>query len=192
MYRCGTDLPSVSPLLGIKPDIACYAKCLTGGLLPLAATLASSAIFDVFLGDTKLEALLHGHSYTAHPIGCSVALESLQEYERIHRDAGAKSWSAWNQRKVEHLSGLPAVERINVMGTVLVVELCDSQKGTGLALTAGYLSMGAAKFTKMLKDDYGIFARPLGNVIYFLAGQNSNPADLDRVLDGIEDALQRL
>ena len=74
---------STTSLLGTTPDIACYAKILTGGLLPMAVTLASSSIFDCFLGEEKVEALLHGHSYTAHPVGCTVALEALGIMDRL-------------------------------------------------------------------------------------------------------------
>jgi dethiobiotin synthetase/adenosylmethionine--8-amino-7-oxononanoate aminotransferase len=96
MYRLGPSYPSVSSLFkGVYPDIACYAKSLTGGLLPLAVTLTTKEIFQVFEGDEKIDALLHGHSYTAHPIGCAVALESLREYRSMqpYQD----KWSAFNQ-----------------------------------------------------------------------------------------------
>lgn len=58
--------------LRAKPDIACFAKLLTGGTVPLAATLASRETFEAFAGDDKAAALLHGHSYSAHAIGCQV------------------------------------------------------------------------------------------------------------------------
>jgi adenosylmethionine-8-amino-7-oxononanoate aminotransferase len=61
-------------LLGLQPDVACYAKLLTAGMLPMSVTLASEAVFEVFEGDSKAQALLHGHSYTAHPIGCQVSI----------------------------------------------------------------------------------------------------------------------
>jgi dethiobiotin synthetase/adenosylmethionine--8-amino-7-oxononanoate aminotransferase len=75
LYRLGA--PSGAALLGAAPDIACYAKLLTGGAAPLAATLASARVFDAFAGASKLDALLHGHSYTAYPAGCAAALASL-------------------------------------------------------------------------------------------------------------------
>ncbi|KAJ1639754.1 pyridoxal phosphate-dependent transferase [Pavlovales sp. CCMP2436] len=78
LYRLG--VPSTSTLLGIRPDIACYAKLLTGGTVPLAVTLATEAVFDAFRGLSKPEALLHGHSYSAHAIGCSVASAALDMY----------------------------------------------------------------------------------------------------------------
>lgn len=76
---------SSSALLGVEPDITVHAKLLTGGLVPLAATLASESIFKAFLSDDKKDALLHGHSYTAHAVGCSVAIESLRQLLALHR-----------------------------------------------------------------------------------------------------------
>ncbi|KIK68100.1 hypothetical protein GYMLUDRAFT_36929 [Collybiopsis luxurians FD-317 M1] len=80
-HRVGPLTPQ--SFLGISPDIAVYAKLLTGGLVPLAVTLATKEVFDSFYFDhagsrgTKKDALLHGHSYTAHPIGCEVAREAV-------------------------------------------------------------------------------------------------------------------
>ncbi|KAJ6698745.1 ADENOSYLMETHIONINE-8-AMINO-7-OXONONANOATE AMINOTRANSFERASE [Salix purpurea] len=75
-WRLGTE--SAAELLGCLPDIACFAKLMTGGVIPLAATLATDAVFDSFLGESKLKALLHGHSYTAHAMGCSAAAKSIK------------------------------------------------------------------------------------------------------------------
>jgi len=68
---------SASQLLGVKPDVACYAKLLTGGTVPLAATLSTEEVFDAFRGSEKTDALLHGHSYSAHAIGCAAACSAL-------------------------------------------------------------------------------------------------------------------
>lgn len=70
-----------SLVLGANPDIATYAKLLTGGLVPLSATLATVDIFEGFLDERKSRALLHGHSYTAYPVGCAVANKSLELLE---------------------------------------------------------------------------------------------------------------
>ncbi|KAG6025511.1 hypothetical protein E4U41_001502, partial [Claviceps citrina] len=90
LYRLGRR--TSASFLGLHPDISVHAKLLTGGLLPLCATLASEAIFGAFLGPDKTDALLHGHSYTAHPIGCRVALESLRQMRRME-DHGAWDWA---------------------------------------------------------------------------------------------------
>ena len=68
-------------ILGATPDVACYAKLLTGGAAPLAATVATEEVFAAFGGSDKARALLHGHSYTAYPAGCAAALASLSILE---------------------------------------------------------------------------------------------------------------
>ncbi|KAJ1267930.1 hypothetical protein BS78_07G096500 [Paspalum vaginatum] len=77
-WRLGVE--SASELLGCLPDIACYAKLMTGGIIPLAATLATEEVFESFKSDSKLTALLHGHSYTAHAMGCTAALKAIKWY----------------------------------------------------------------------------------------------------------------
>ncbi|KAK8051874.1 bifunctional dethiobiotin synthetase/adenosylmethionine-8-amino-7-oxononanoate aminotransferase [Apiospora rasikravindrae] len=79
LYRLGRF--TASSFLGLDADVSVHAKLLTGGLVPLCTTLASESIFRTFSSDDKTDALLHGHSYTAHPVGCQVALESLHQMQ---------------------------------------------------------------------------------------------------------------
>ncbi|KAK7926760.1 Bifunctional dethiobiotin synthetase/7 8-diamino-pelargonic acid aminotransferase [Apiospora marii] len=79
LYRLGRF--TASSFLGLGADVSVHAKLLTGGLVPLCATLASESVFRTFASDDKTDALLHGHSYTAHPVGCQVALESLRQMQ---------------------------------------------------------------------------------------------------------------
>ena len=81
----------------LSPDISVHAKLLTAGLLPLALTTASSSIFNTFLSSDKTDALLHGHSYTAHPVGCMVANKALDEYRRM--DGPGASGNGGNGRE---------------------------------------------------------------------------------------------
>lgn len=92
----------------MKPDISCLAKILTGGLVPMAVTLASRSIYETFLSarGKKEEALLHGHSYTAHAIGCEVARETLRilgnvEQESEATEGGSAAASIWRQSKAQ-------------------------------------------------------------------------------------------
>ncbi|KIW98848.1 dethiobiotin synthase [Cladophialophora bantiana CBS 173.52] len=107
--------PALPPSLA--PDVSVHAKLLTAGLLPLALTTASESIFKTFLSDSKTDALLHGHSYTAHPIGCMVANKALDEYRRMDMDRDG-GWSgfkrAWSGDKIlsppsSSLSSLPSM-----------------------------------------------------------------------------------
>jgi dethiobiotin synthetase/adenosylmethionine--8-amino-7-oxononanoate aminotransferase len=89
LWRLG--MRSAAPLLGADPDVAVYAKVLTGGLVPLAVTLASEDVFRAFEGASKAEALLHGHSYSAYALGCEVANAALDRLEVLAR---GEAWSA--------------------------------------------------------------------------------------------------
>jgi dethiobiotin synthetase/adenosylmethionine--8-amino-7-oxononanoate aminotransferase len=145
LYRLGRF--SAASFLQIEPDISVHAKLLTGGLLPLCVTLASESIFGAFLGDKKYDALLHGHSYTAHPIGCHVANTALEEMDNLQRTGSLtpfrrswlegeelsaidKVWSMWSKETVIRLSHHPSVDSVIALGTVLAISITDAS-GTG-------------------------------------------------------------
>lgn len=88
-WRLGRE--SAAELLGCHPDIACYAKLMTGGLIPLAATLATDDVFQVFRGNSKLRALLHGHSYSAHALGCTATAKAVQWFKDPHTNPNIDS-----------------------------------------------------------------------------------------------------
>jgi dethiobiotin synthetase/adenosylmethionine--8-amino-7-oxononanoate aminotransferase len=126
---------SAASVLGHYPDIATYAKILTGGLLPLSATLASPSIFDAFLSDKKVDALLHGHSYTANPIGCAVALKGIEltegkKWEEERALWGqSERWSFWSEDFVKAVSGIECIKGSMAMGTVFAMELSAAEGG---------------------------------------------------------------
>lgn len=142
LNRIGME--SSGPLLGVFPDISVNAKVLTGGLLPLAVTLTSKSIFEAFLSDDKAQALLHGHSYTAHPIGCEVANETLAMIDKLAlsddwiaaqgrwaKDDGQPSsvWSLWDPGFITAVSKLPQVREVMAMGSVLAIKIQDHAAG---------------------------------------------------------------
>ncbi|KAK9811108.1 hypothetical protein WJX73_003299 [Symbiochloris irregularis] len=156
LWRLGA--PSAASLLHVQPDIACYAKLLTGGMLPLSATLASAAVFDAFSGATKLEALLHGHSYAGNAIGCALACEALDIFSDpaanpnlvckgdasqqsapgscLRKEgsagccqAGCSLVDLWDEDLVRQLSHNPRVSRVVALGCVLAAELAASDGG---------------------------------------------------------------
>lgn len=148
LYRIGWE--SCIPILGASPDIAVYAKTLTGGLVPLAVTLASDSVFQSFLSDKKADCLLHGHSYTAHAVGCEVANESLSmmgdyassELWSTMQDKWAKlnvtmkssenttaMWSMWNPEFIRDVSMLKTVDWAMSLGTVLAIKVQAPESG---------------------------------------------------------------
>lgn len=147
LYRIGME--TTGPLLGVNPDISVNAKILTGGLVPMAVTLASDSIFQAFLSENKTDALLHGHSYTAHPVGCAVANKTLDLIEKLKesetwRDAQEKwttqdynrgnngVWSFWDPYFVHTLSLMHMVDGIMTLGTVLAIKFKDDRGGEHL------------------------------------------------------------
>ena len=142
LNRIGME--STGSVLGVHPDVSVYAKVLTGGLVPLAVTLASSSIFEAFFSDKKADALLHGHSYTAHPIGCEVANETLRIIDKLSLSDdwtsaqaswadsdGSKSkvWSFWSPDFVKAISKLPQVKETMTLGCVLSIKVQDNSGG---------------------------------------------------------------
>lgn len=148
LYRLGFD--SATAVLGVNPDISVHAKILTGGLVPLAVTMASESIFRSFYSDKKVDALLHGHSYTAYPVGCEVANETLTMIEKLSQSkdwaeartkwapAGgderlstniASPWSFWDPGFVNALSHSKVVGEVMTLGTVLAFKISDDSTG---------------------------------------------------------------
>jgi dethiobiotin synthetase/adenosylmethionine--8-amino-7-oxononanoate aminotransferase len=137
-----------SDVLGVTPDIAVYAKVLTGGTVPLAATLATDEVFRAFWSERKADALLHGHSYSAYAVGCEVANETLSILEELKTsepwtDAQEKwnrpsarleaatvgaprAWSLWDPGFVKVLSQQEQIEEVMTLGTVLAFKTKDA------------------------------------------------------------------
>ncbi|KAJ8905704.1 hypothetical protein NDN08_002209 [Rhodosorus marinus] len=180
LWRLGA--PSASQMLGIKPDVAAFAKLLTGGLLPLSVTLASDEIFKVFEGKKKEEALLHGHSYTAHPIGCQVAVHALQEYGKRFSGSGQQP-QYWDNQMCKDISSMPNVNGVVNLGTVLAVRLA----GSG----SGYTATGSVAVTQALREK-GIYARPLGNTVYLMCSPVTEVQKCDELISELKQTLSHV
>jgi len=178
LHRVGVR--SCREILKSDPDIACYAKLLTGGLLPLSVTLASEEVFDTFLGDDKGEALLHGHSYTAHPVGCVAALEALDAYNSVlesDENPGRGPRMLFDVEQTKDLSRLPLVQKSFTLGTVLAVTIHPEGGASGY----GASSRTVPIVQKLRRE--GVYARPLGNVIYIMATPLTSKEDCARLTD---------
>ncbi len=174
---------SAALLLDEKPDIACYAKLLTGGLLPMAVTLANENCFQCFIGDSLSSALLHGHSYTANPVGCSVAVEALdeaQESKNFNRETNSLS-IAWNEKLINEISCLSNIERVFALGSIFAFELKDEKPD--------YISTRSKNIVNALKN-MSLEVRPLGSVIYILAGFNTPTEKLNGILKNVYQLLK--
>ncbi|KAK4497392.1 hypothetical protein PRZ48_011843 [Zasmidium cellare] len=209
LYRLGRF--SAASFLGVQPDIVVNAKLLTGGLLPLCTTTASDAIFAAFLSTDKTDALLHGHSYTAHPVGCSVANESLKQLQNLERGGAWESfkedwsprafsygvsyqgsehaWSMWSWRFVSSLSHRKSVDNVFALGSVLAISLKDPA-GSGYASTAATgLRDQLLKGVEGGVDNGVIHSRVLGNVLYLMAAMTTTEETISGVEERVLEAI---
>jgi adenosylmethionine-8-amino-7-oxononanoate aminotransferase len=162
---------------GVEPDMVCVAKGFTSGLLPMAATLASRRIFEGFLGDPS-RAFMHGHTFTGNPLGARVALEVLAVYrdERVIERALPKAERI--AARFARLGALPGVAGSRSLGMVAAVDLN----------TRGYLDRSGWRVYDEARRR-GAYLRPLGSTVYITPPVNIPDADLDELLDIVEESV---
>jgi adenosylmethionine-8-amino-7-oxononanoate aminotransferase len=171
---------------GVSPDFLCLSKGLTGGTMPLAATITTAEVYNSFLGDPDGgKTFYHGHTYTANPVGCAAALASLdllEEEEVVDRVARLAPRLAEGARA---LAELPLVGDVRGIGMVAALELVRD-KGTKEALPGT-----APVFHEIRREGLrrGLFLRPLGNVVYLFLPEAVTREDLDDILDRFSGVL---
>ncbi len=145
-------------LLEEKPDILCLSKAITGGFLPLGATLCNQKIYDAFLSPSYSKAFLHGHSYTANPLACAAALASLElllgKPCEAQREMIARSHQAFCKRFHSH----PALIRCESLGTILILEYSTAEP-------SGYLNPIRDRLYRYFMENR-ILLRPFGNTVH--------------------------
>jgi adenosylmethionine---8-amino-7-oxononanoate aminotransferase len=164
---------------GIAPDIMCLSKALTAGYLPLGVTAVTEEIYNAFLSDDRARTFFHGHSYTANPLACAVAIASLELFqedavlERVRRlecnlRAGFERFRRFGE--------------VRVIGGVGAVELKSGRPGyldeIGPTLAAAFL-------------DRGLLLRPLGNVVYLMPPYCITDSETEWCLEQIAAVLER-
>ena len=150
---------------GVSPDIICLSKALTGGYLPLGATVATEAIYDAFLSEDRARTFFHGHSFTANPLACAVACASLDVFQETDALAKVRALEGWLKAGLEPLRALPIVGDVRVIGGVGIVELVtDKRDARPPAATS---TRSVPRLTAAFLDR-GLLLRPLGNVLYVM------------------------
>ncbi len=164
---------------GIVPDILCLAKGLTGGFLPLAATVCDEKIYDAFKGAGFDRALAHGHSYTANPIACAAALASLALFKSENTLQKIESITASHQDKFMQLTGHPSARNCRWLGTIAAVDLdMDMDYGSKLS-----------RDMRLFFLNRGMLIRPLGQTIYLLPPYCTTAEELQKSYDVVSEAL---
>jgi adenosylmethionine---8-amino-7-oxononanoate aminotransferase len=158
----------------VRPDLLCLAKGLTGGYLPLAATLATERVYEGFLGaHEEFRTFFHGHTYTGNPLACAAALASLAvfEQERVLERLQAKI-ALLADLLAEHVEPLPAVAEVRRRGFMTGVQLA------GFPVTA---RMGHR--VTLEARARGAIVRPLGDTLVLMPPLSVTPAELRRLVE---------
>jgi len=175
-YRTGTVWAHTQA--GITPDLICASKTLAGGILPLAVTLVSPNIVAEFDTADRSRTFFHGHSFTANPLACAVAVanwkllrEGLWEIDSVRIEA------FWRKR-LSPLRELSTVNDVRIRGTIAAIELQD---------TGGYLASVGPRIRE-LAIQRGVLLRPLGNVIYAMPSLCTSNESLETIAAVMEAA----
>ncbi|KAB2637987.1 MAG: aminotransferase class III-fold pyridoxal phosphate-dependent enzyme, partial [Verrucomicrobia bacterium] len=168
----------------VVPDFLCLAKGLTGGYLPLAATLTTAEIYAAFLGDGG-RAFYYGHSFTANPLGCAAALASLEVF---HQEKTLEMLPA----KIDHLrAGLVTLQARHPV--IYAVRQCGMIAGIELRQPDGTKFPPAARLGEavcLAARAHGLLTRPILDTLVLLPPLVATPAELDHALAALDTALK--
>ncbi len=157
-------------LSGVTPDIMTLGKALTGGVTPLAATIASRRIYEAFHSDDATKALMHGPTYMGHALGCAAANASLDLFEREPRLEQVTAVERHLKLTLEPLRSLPQVADVRIRGSVGAVEMGDA------------FDVQAARRQFI---EQGVFIRPIGKAIYLAPAYTIDAGDLTTLTNAI-------
>ena len=171
---------------GVMPDLLCLSKGLTGGFMPLAAVLATQAIYDGFLDDSRERAFLHSHSYTGNPLACAAALASLAVFRDDDILARNRTTARAMATLAEPLAAHHHVADVRQAGMVLAFELTrDGDKATPFPAAA---RVGLKAYRAALAR--GVVLRPLGDVLYWMPPYCVDEEHLQLLADVTRHAIE--
>ena len=171
---------------GVAPDLMCLSKGLTGGSLPLAAVLATQALYDGFLDESRERAFLHSHSYTGNPLACAAALATLDIFEADDVLVRNRSLAARMGELAAGVGSHRHVAQARQAGMIVAFELTrDGQRD--VPFDAG-LRIGLRAYRAAL--DRGVLLRPLGDTLYWMPPYCVDEATLDHLAQVTADAIE--
>jgi adenosylmethionine---8-amino-7-oxononanoate aminotransferase len=165
---------------GVAPDLLCLAKGLTGGYLPLAATLATERIYEGFLGAPEDQrTFFHGHTYTGNPLACAAAIASLEAFEQERTLERLKAKIALLGELLDPVAALPEVAEVRRRGTMVGIDLGEHDP----ALRLGHgVTLEARK--------RGAIVRPLGDVVVLMPPLSISEPELRRLVEVTVESIE--
>jgi adenosylmethionine-8-amino-7-oxononanoate aminotransferase len=160
----------------ITPDIMCISKALTGGTLPLAATIATDEIYNEFLSDDLFKAFMHGPTFMANPLACAAAIASLELFEQEPRLQQVATIEQQMWEGLSDLSSLSITKNVRVMGAVGVVQVDVTWEDMW-------------NFRKQFLE-LGVWLRPFGDVIYLMPSFTISTDELSKLIFSIKKVIK--
>ena len=168
---------------GICPDILCTSKGLTGGAMPLAATLCTSEIFDAHVSTDRRKTFFHSSSYTANPIACAAAVANLEIWANEPVQARMDRLTALQEKALRRFANDRRFMNIRQTGTIAALDMAVGSEG--------YLADIGPRLRSFFRDRH-LLIRPLGNVVYLMPPYCVSEAEIDRLYDAIDEAADEL
>jgi len=170
----------------VRPDLMCLAKGISGGYLPLAATLATEQIYQAFLGDpSELRTFFHGHTYTGNALACAAGVASLDVFETDGVLGRIAELEALLSERLAPLADLPHVGQVRRRGLMVGIELvadAETREPFPAEQRRGWNACLAAR-------QYGVWVRPLGDVVVLMPPYCISDASLTRLVEGVRAAV---
>jgi adenosylmethionine-8-amino-7-oxononanoate aminotransferase len=174
---------------GVQPDLMAVAKGLTGGYLPMAATLTTQRIFDAFLGEYhEFKTFFHGHSYTGNQLGAAAALANLEILQSAASVRARRSLQTAIQHELKSLWTLPTVGDIRQVGLIAGIELVKDWR-TREPFTLRERA-GIRVCNTMAKR--GVLTRPIGNVVVLMPPYCTTRVQLNQMVAALKEAIAEL
>jgi adenosylmethionine-8-amino-7-oxononanoate aminotransferase len=173
----------------VTPDLMAISKGLTGGYMPLAATLATEEIYQAFLGEYRdWKTFFHGHSYTGNPLGCALALANLEVFRKEHTLKHLQPKVNALKRLLTPLADHPHVGEIRQCGFMVGLELVKDRT----AREPYALEERIGHHVAMEARRCGLLLRPIGNVIVLMPPLNTTMTELKRMMQIVERSIMRI
>lgn len=170
----------VCDTLAVKPDIITLAKGITGGFLPLGATLVKRTIFDAFFAEDPTRTFLHGHSYTGNPLACAAANANLDLLLTPSCEAARTMIQSLHLEFQKTWQTHPQIKRLDVIGTILALEYNTTQRSYHHPIKHRLISFFQSR---------GIIVRPFGNVLYILPPYCITSFELETIYQAIAETV---
>ena len=173
----------------VVPDIMCLSKGITGGYLPLAATVATEEVYSAFLGEFReLKTFFHGHSYTGNPLGCATALACIEIFEKEKILEELKPKISMIESSLAEILNLEHAGDVRSKGLMAGIELVKDKSTKEPYPWEDKMGWRVCYYAR----EHGVLIRPLGNVLVIMPPLSVSPENLGQFLKVIKEGIRKV